>query len=85
MVEYMVIAVIFCGLAGLFIGFGVMSGVYLAQWVWKKLGQSTKQPMYVWECCICRHRVQSTFDIHINDRLVCVSCNAEMEPYTPES
>jgi hypothetical protein len=37
MVEYMVIAVIFCGLAGLFIGFGVMSGVYLAQWVWKKL------------------------------------------------
>jgi hypothetical protein len=79
-----VLILLVCGLAGLFLGFGVISGVYLAQWVWKKLRQPTEREMYVWECCVCRYRVQSNHDLHINDRLICVQCNAEMEPYVPK-
>jgi len=37
--------------------------------------------MFIWSCVHCRMRVQSNQDFHINDRLKCVQCNAEMEPW----
>lgn len=37
----------------------------------------------LWSCVNCRIRVKSRYDLHINERLVCVQCNAEMEPWTP--
>ena len=41
--------------------------------------------MYVWECINCHHKVCSVQDFHINERLVCVSCGAEMELWSEET
>lgn len=36
--------------------------------------------LYLWVCIICGKRVQSRRNLHINERLTCAECNAEMEP-----
>lgn len=38
---------------------------------------------FLWSCVNCRIRVETICDFHINDRPICVHCNAEMEPYVP--
>ena len=35
---------------------------------------------YIWQCIMCKKRVQTATDFHINDRPICVECNAEMQP-----
>jgi hypothetical protein len=36
--------------------------------------------IFVWKCIVCGHRVMTQMDLHVNDRPICVECNAEMEP-----
>jgi hypothetical protein len=38
---------------------------------------------HIWSCINCRNRVETHCDFHINERPVCVQCNAEMEPFRP--
>lgn len=34
--------------------------------------------LFIWKC-LCGNRVQTIFDLHINQRPICVKCNIEME------
>lgn len=43
----------------------------------------TLAPQFVWKCVNCSMRVATHGDLHINERPVCVQCNAEMESYQP--
>lgn len=43
----------------------------------------TLAPQFVWKCVNCSMRVATHGDLHVNERPLCVQCNAEMEPYQP--
>lgn len=51
--------------------------------VWMAGGPQAKK-IHVWVCGVCTKRVGTALDFHINERLTCVECNAEMAPYVPE-
>ena len=39
---------------------------------------STLTELFIWECPGCGIRVQTLFDLHVNQRPICVECNIEM-------
>jgi hypothetical protein len=39
--------------------------------------------VYLWKCINCSMVIRTTCDFHINDRPICLRCNAEMEPAQP--
>jgi len=36
--------------------------------------------LFIWRCVGCGIRVQTLFDLHVNQRPICVECNIEMGP-----
>jgi hypothetical protein len=41
--------------------------------------------IFVWQCIGCGHRIMTHIDFSVNDRPICVECNAEMEPVKADS
>jgi len=35
--------------------------------------------LFIWKCGGCGIRVQTLFNLHVNQRPICVECNLEME------
>jgi len=46
----------------------------------KPVAAAEPPSMWIWRCIKCRMCVQTQQDLHINQRPICVQCNAEMEP-----
>jgi hypothetical protein len=50
---------------------------------WHDVVAAPEPNLYLWSCVNCRKRIQTRENLHINSRIICAECNAEMEPYIP--